>query len=497
MGETTLVLELIQTLEDLEKYKEEHKLEYYQPYDFQLAFHNARAGNVYESGKYKETIKQAVNDAIAEERALICANQIGKTLSAGMETAYHATGIYPDWWEGIRFEYAPVILCIGQTNDSVMKIIQNELLGNPLEQPQSWGTGSIPKDKIVKVTRKAGVPNAVSSITVQHISGKRSSIWMMAYEQDAKAMMGIRADVIWPDEEPPQDIMSQLKRAQISRKKKTIYSTFTPESGVTEVVDQLLNHMLPYQAVIRATWDDAPHMTPERREKELSKFPPHERAMRSKGIPLMGSGLIYPVNDEHIMVDPFNIPDHWSRICGVDFGIDHPFAAAWLAHDRDTDTVYVYDVYRESGQTIPTHVSAVNKRGNWIPVIWPHDGLKRDSRSGVPLADLYRTEGMNMWPDKFSNPPAPGQQEGQGGNGVEVGIADIYNRMESGTFKVFSNLSEWFEEKRQYHRKDGKRVEIRDDLMDATRYADMSLRFARTKPVIRKRQSNFVGLKNW
>lgn len=492
MGETSLVLELIETLESLEKYKEEHKLEYYKPYPFQLAFHNAKEGQVYESGHY-----DVVAGEIAEERALICANQIGKTLSAGMETAYHATGIYPDWWEGIRFEQAPTIVCVGQTNDSVMKIIQNEILGDPLDQPASWGTGSIPKDKIGKVTRKAGVPNAVSSMTVKHISGKHAKIWFMAYEQDAKAMMGIRSDAIWCDEEPPQDIMSQMKRSQLSRVKKTVYSTFTPESGVTEVVDQLLNHMLPHQAVIRATWDDAPHMTPEKREKELSKFPPHERAMRSKGIPLMGSGLIYPVNDDQIMVDPFNIPDHWARICAVDFGIDHPFASVWLAHDRDTDTVYVYDAYRESGQTIATQASAVNRRGNWIPVIWPHDGLKRDTRSGVPMADLYRQEGMNMWPDKFSNPPAPGQQEGQGGNGVEVGITDIYNRMEAGTFKVFSSLSEWFEEKRQYHRKDGKRVEIRDDLMDATRYAAMSLRFARTKPVVRKRQTNYVGLTNW
>ena len=43
---------------------------------------------------------------------------------------------------------------------------------------------------------------------------------------------------------------------------------------------------------------------------------------------------------------------------------------------------------------------------------------------------------------------------------------------------MFSNLSDWFEEFRMYHRKDYKVVPIRDDLMSATRYAFQSQRFA-------------------
>jgi hypothetical protein len=50
--------------------------------------------------------------------------------------------------------------------------------------------------------------------------------------------------------------------------------------------------------------------------------------------------------------------------------------------------------------------------------------------------------------------------------------------MESGKFKVFDTLSDWFEEFRMYHRKEGKVVPLRDDLMSATRYAFQSQRFA-------------------
>ena len=65
---------------------------------------------------------------------------------------------------------------------------------------------------------------------------------------------------------------------------------------------------------------------------------------------------------------------------------------------------------------------------------------------------------------------------------VEAGLMDILDRMQTGRFKVFRHLAEWWEEFRLYHRKDGKIVKERDDLMDATRYAAMMLREAKTKP---------------
>ena len=50
--------------------------------------------------------------------------------------------------------------------------------------------------------------------------------------------------------------------------------------------------------------------------------------------------------------------------------------------------------------------------------------------------------------------------------------------MQTGRFKVFKHLNDWWEEFRLYHRKDGKVVKEGDDLMAATRYALMMLRHA-------------------
>jgi Terminase RNaseH-like domain len=52
--------------------------------------------------------------------------------------------------------------------------------------------------------------------------------------------------------------------------------------------------------------------------------------------------------------------------------------------------------------------------------------------------------------------------------------------LESGRFKVFKHLTDWWNEFRLYHRKDGRVHKEGDDLMSATRYAVMMLRYART-----------------
>ena len=66
-----------------------------------------------------------------------------------------------------------------------------------------------------------------------------------------------------------------------------------------------------------------------------------------------------------------------------------------------------------------------------------------------------------------------------GGNSVEAGLVEIYSRMEKGTFKVFSHLTPWFEEKMNYHRKeDGTIAKVNDDILSATRYAYMMRRYA-------------------
>jgi hypothetical protein len=251
--------------------------------------------------------------------------------------------------------------------------------------------------------------------------------------------------------------------------------TFTPEDGMTPVVHQFMNERQPGQYLLQASWDDAPHLNEATKTQLLAQYPPHERELRSRGIPVFGSGLVFPVAEEKLAIDPIPIPDHWPRVAAIDFGWDHPTAVAWIAHDPESDTIYLYDGYSQNKATPDHHAAAIRARPSFIPIAWPKDGLQTDKGSGISLADQYRKQGINMLPDFFRNPPAPGEK---GTVSIEPGIMEMLQRMETDRFKVFNTLTDWFMEFRQYHRKDGKIVPIKDDLMSATRYAVQSLRFA-------------------
>jgi hypothetical protein len=208
----------------------------------------------------------------------------------------------------------------------------------------------------------------------------------------------------------------------------------------------------------------------------LSSYSPHEREMRRYGRPSIGSGLVFPVQEDKIMIDPMQLEDHWPRIAGIDFGWDHPTAVVWVAWDKDEDELYVYDCYRQSKASPSVHAASIRTRSESVPIAYPHDGNRRDSMGNPGLADQYRSLGCNMMLEHFTNPPALGQNKG--GNSVEEGLMDMLQYMESGRFHVFNTLTDWFEEFRMYHRKGGKVVAFKDDLMSATRYAVLSRRFA-------------------
>ena len=447
----------LEIAKELQRRNDTNRMKFYHPYTYQQKFHNADA----------------------QQRLLMAGNRVGKSFCGAMEMAYHATGKYPDWWRGRKFTQPIRAWVGGVSNETTRDVCQKELIGQP-DDPSARGTGSIPLDDIKETIRKPGVPNALNSVIIRHITGGYSRIGFKAYEMGKEKWMGESVDVIWLDEEPPQTIYSQ-SLTRTADKGGIVYMTFTPESGMTETVAQFVNNIKDGQVLITAGWDDAPHMTPQIREQILQALPPHERKMRERGIPQLGSGLVFPIAEEDIVIDAIDLPNHWPRLCAIDFGWDHPTACVWIAWDRDADIIYVYDSYSMSQETVPIHASAINSRGKWIPVIWPMDGRQADKGSGKSLTEQYRQEGVNMTREHFSNPPSQGMKEGTGGNSVEAGVMEMLVRMQTKRLKIFKNQGKLMEEMRMYHRKDGKIVPKHDDVISALRYCVMSLRKARVK----------------
>ncbi|CDX62416.1 conserved hypothetical protein [Mesorhizobium plurifarium] len=193
------------------------------------------------------------------------------------------------------------------------------------------------------------------------------------------------------------------------------------------------------------TIDDAGHYSPEQRAEIIAAYPEHEREARAKGIPVLGSGRIFPVPDELIACEPFKLPRWWPRIGALDFGWDHPSAAIELAWDTEADVVYVTKAHRASQQTPAMQALALKAWGEWLPFAWPRDGRRETLEgAGVALAKQYAAHGLNMLTGhaRFAD----------GSVSVEAGLMDMLDRMQTGRFKVFSTLHAWFEEFRLYRR---------------------------------------------
>jgi phage terminase large subunit-like protein len=445
--------QLARDLEELARRKRERRLADYTPYPKQIGFHAAGRQH--------------------RERLFMAGNQQGKTLAGGAEVAMHLTGHYPPWWKGRRFRTPIRAWASGVTGEATRDNVQRMLMGLPGEH----GTGMIPKDAIHRTRQSRGMVDALDTIYVRHKSGGFSSLVFKSYERGREKWQGESLHLVWFDEEPPLEIYSE-GLARITARKGLVFLTFTPLQGMSDVVTRYL--MEPDNEdrhVTQMGIEEAEHIPAEERERIIDGYAPHEREARANGVPVLGSGKVFPIPEEEIAEEAPKLPHHWARICGLDFGWGHPTAAVWLAHDRDTDVIHVYDAYRKAEATPVVHAAAIRARGDWIPVAWPHDGLQHDKGSGVQLAEQYRNQGVAMLRERA--------QFADGSNGVEAGVQEMLDRMYTGRLKVAEHLGEWWEEFRMYHRKDGIIQKVRDDLMAATRYGVMMLRAATTEQSVR------------
>ncbi len=203
--------------------------------------------------------------------------------------------------------------------------------------------------------------------------------------------------------------------------------------------------------VVNATWDDAPHLTQAQKDELWESIPPHERDARTKGVPSLGAGAIYPIDESKYTVDDFEIPDFWPRAYAMDVGW-RCTAAIWGAWDQQSDIVYLYSCYKQGLAEPATHVEAIKSRGDWIPGVIDPAAQGRAQKDGLRLFDEYQTQGLNL---------------NLADNAVESGIFAVYRRLISGRLKAFKSLAPFFEEMRLYRRgENGKIVKDNDHLCD-------------------------------
>jgi hypothetical protein len=211
--------------------------------------------------------------------------------------------------------------------------------------------------------------------------------------------------------------------------------------------------------LVTASWEDAPHLSEEEKRELLESIPVFQRDARSRGIPQLGIGAVWPISEDRIKCEGFKIPEYWPVAYGLDVGWNNT-AALWGAWDRASDTVYIWSEYKQGQSEPATHVDGIKARGSWIPGVIDPASRGRSQKDGISLLDEYNRMGLLL---------------DIADNSVESGVHAVYRRFVSGRLKIFEDCRMFWDEFRLYRRgENGKIVKDNDHLCDCLRYLIVS-----------------------
>ncbi len=421
----------------------------------------------------------AAGSSGVHQRLLYAGSQRGKTEACAAEVTWHATGDYPSFWTGKRFNKPPLIWVVSESVIMGRDTVQKKLTGD------DFGTGMIPLECFArKPIMIAGGMNAVDTMFVSHIdaSGKQDGtgqIVFKTYEQRREKLQGATVDLVWCDEKPPMDVYSELL-ARTSASDGHIIVSFTPigSSGAEGVTYKYLSEHSPDRLAFRISANEARHISAERNAELAGEYSDAERETRLEGSPQRGTGPVLPIDRLPSLIKPFNpdaIPPWAKYICGIDFGFDHPFAAVLIAWVPDKKHLYVIDSFSMTKSSAMYHVQRIHSmtQGLRVKIAYPHDGSVHDKGSGLSLAGQYKSYGANM-ADKWA------LNHGTANYNVEPALEEIRTMMYEGRLTIAPHNYELIEEMRNYHYDENfKIVKVRDDLVSAFRYAVMERRQGR------------------
>jgi PBSX family phage terminase large subunit len=191
----------------------------------------------------------------------------------------------------------------------------------------------------------------------------------------------------------------------------------------------------------------------KRAQRLLTK---EEFERRYMGLFRKREGLVYSCFSEQNIVEPFEIPDRWTRFVGMDFGFNAPFVASFIARDFEKN-YYIYKEYFKTQMSLSEHKEFLSENINKESTILYPDPSRPDSIRELTLS------GYRCYPVD---------------NKIEDGIDRMIELLKSGRLKIFKTCPELIDEFTSYHypeKKDNKAikelpVDLYNDGMDATRY---------------------------
>ena len=420
----------------------------------------------------------------SDRRGILAANRIGKTVSTCYETAYHLTGLYPDWWPGRRFDKPVTVMVAGEGWSQVALVLQNELLGtNDVKIRDHIGTGAIPRACIITETMRSDGANCIG-VEIRHVSGSKSYLLFANYTQEVRQMQGFKLNLAVFDEQPPDDFFSEIVTRTATTQGQVLCS-FTPLKGLNGLVSKFWHQEEGYEH-IRVSWDDVPEYDPwgepfllkETRLQLERDYLPHERDARRNGVPVMGKGAVFQIRTwptyKMGTYDFRNVMGLY-RVIALDLGLvndktvltlmywDPNGQEAWL--DRQ---IVVKGTEEANPVNYVQHLMRPEVFGT--PIVLPPDAgtVGRYTMSALSIRQLFEQYELNVYPEAIHNPP---DAEGRVTNHKAFGINMMRQMLELGTFHVNENCVEFLREAQNYYVDERGRFSDPDDCIDSARYA--------------------------
>lgn len=453
LQEKIVVLDYLKGVEDYKKY---NKIEFFTPDEWQT---------------------NAMNLGSTEQHRMVCAgNRLGKSYFSTYEAALHATGKYPEGWEGLRFTKPLNIMIMGVDWSQINrpKCTAELMLGNP----QDRGSGWLPKEDITRLVPKAGLQNTVSTVFVKHytdgIYDGDSRITFDVYSAGQDTLMGQELDFVLMDEQVPPEIFSQVKTRTWSSRGSTLYVA-TPERGMDDVIRSFWEEDgIHHSGLVHATLWQSKQFTDDEKVKMNAQVEPWARQFRIEGIPSAGAGAVFAgIVKETIICNDFTIGQDWIRMSAADLGYKDDMVFSFIAKDPSTGIYYFYDEksYTETDAIICASGVRPMQQG-YIPMILPTDA-KSERGLGATYQSIFKSAGLVLTKEYARNwyfDPLGKER------GVKPGILFMRELMLAGKLKVHPKCAGFLKEFGLYsYDENGQFIDKDNHFMDSFRYCIMAI----------------------
>lgn len=423
-------------------------------------------------------------------------NQFGKTTAATGIVVFQTTQEFPPWFTGWRQPklnlvrpHSMVVWCLAPNWQMARDGIASKILGDYASG--QIGQGLMPAENIVSVQAARGIAGAIDSVVIRRKDATTAVIRFKTYEQGREALQSESVDLIIADEMPTDMGLWNELLARLSATSGIIWLTATPRRQQSPIAQWYKEPGHPERQTITATIDDTTHLSETQRSEMKARFAnnPAEAATRLYGQDYAGGGNIFTIPPEAITFEcgPERLQAFGSSRYHHILGLDpnhggaspsaHPTGAVQCAYDHYSDTFYVLDAIRFPGGTaLDTIVARIR---DWelgdARVAWGAAENQTAFGTSESIAQIYKRKGLNMLHNHATVDGNPG-----GGVALEPALTLMQEAFAARKLQVASHLHEWLDEYCSYERDEKNAViKVRDDLLDATRYAFLMRKHAR------------------